>query len=134
MSYKSKSVTLTYTAYNADFSESTEMALDVPAKNVMCDRCDGEGSVDNPAFSNGITSSDREEMGESEFRRYMSGAFDVVCPCCRGSRIVLQADVRSMSMAQKRFAVRARQDQILNEECAREDADIRSKEMAHCGY
>lgn len=106
----------------------SEMAyMTVPAKNQMCDCCGGEGKVDNPAFDNGITQSDREEMGEESFQNYMDGMYDVSCPECKGAKIVLVPDVDDCTFAQKRFLVGYRNDLI---EQARDAREARAMERA----
>ena len=58
----------------------------------ICDCCRGEGRVDHPAFANGITSSEWQEMAhdwdnEGEMnaqQRYMRGDYDVPCVECGG--------------------------------------------------
>lgn len=86
-----------------------EVSIMVPSKNQMCDVCEGNGMIDNPAFSNGITQSDREDMGEEDFQSYMDGRYDVRCDCCGGNRVIQVMDVSRMTYEQKRFAVKVRQ-------------------------
>jgi DnaJ-class molecular chaperone len=52
---------------------------------VICHKCRGEGKMDNPAFSNGFSSSEWMEE-DADFREdYMSGFYDVTCSECKGS-------------------------------------------------
>lgn len=97
---------ITYEKYEND--DFIEVSFYVPAKNEVCGECEGEGKVDHPAFSNGITQSEREEMGEEDFQSYMDGRYDVVCPCCKGMRVIQVPDVYQMSWKQKRDCVLAR--------------------------
>lgn len=108
-----------------------EVRMTIPAKNALCDCCGGEGRVDNPAFSNGITQSDREEMGEEAFENYMSGMYDVACPECKGAKVVLVPDVSDCTFAQKRFLVGYYKDQKEQAEAAREAAALH---RAECWY
>jgi hypothetical protein len=55
---------------------------------IRCPICLGNGKIDNPAFSNGITESERDEMGDESFQNYVSGVYDVKCPCCQGLKMV----------------------------------------------
>jgi hypothetical protein len=55
----------------------------------ICSCCKGYGTTDNPAFSNGITASEADELGEDFMDSYMSGEMDVACKCCNGSGKVL---------------------------------------------
>lgn len=65
--------------------EATFAERHVPGKWEICERCGGHGKHDHPAFSNGITESDREEMGEDSFHGYIRGDYDVKCSPCKGS-------------------------------------------------
>lgn len=98
--------------------------VEVPAINIVCGTCEGEGRVDHPAFSNGITSSEWADMTDDEQGRYMGGAYDVTCPECKGRRVLRVPDVSRMTFAQKRAAVYTRQaaraEQEVAAECAAE--------------
>lgn len=69
-------------------AEGWEQTYTLPAKLALCERCNGEGKHDHPAFSNGITSSewDGPEWDDSR-EAYMRGAYDVICEVCRGERV-----------------------------------------------
>lgn len=73
-------------------SNRTDREYDLPACWTICQQCDGDGVHDHPAFSNGITSSERDEWTDEEFDRYLDGAYDVRCDCCKGSGRVLSVD------------------------------------------
>jgi hypothetical protein len=61
-------------------SEGEEVTLDVPFKWEICDRCDGKGQHDNPAFSDGISGEEwNNEWDDEERESYMRGAYDVRC-------------------------------------------------------
>lgn len=97
---------------------------------IICTSCEGNGKVDNPAFSNGFTSSEWAEMqsdmdpGEetSAADRYMSGFYDVPCPTCKTSGKIQVPDVSAMTFAEKRVFVAARREQREAAEYARESA------------
>ncbi|WP_413460703.1 hypothetical protein [Herbaspirillum huttiense] len=80
----------------------------------ICGCCEGHGSVDHPAFSNGFTSQEWADMqndfdehdGSTAADRYLRGDYDVLCLVCHGSGKVRVADVSKMSFAQKRGYVR----------------------------
>ncbi len=76
-----------------------EVAL--PSRYVVCDRCEGKGVHDHPAFSNGITGEEWHEMDEDDRDNYMRGAYDVRCSACNGKRVVLVADEARMNPKQK---------------------------------
>ena len=60
-----------------------------PAKAEVCPQCHGKGSTVNPAIDgNGLGAEDFAE--DPDFAEaYVSGAYDVICCCCGGCRIVL---------------------------------------------
>jgi len=71
--------------------EGWEVEFEIPAKYEVCDRCNGRGKHDHPAFSNGLTQSDFDE--DPDFREeYMRGRYDVPCSECHGLRVVLVPD------------------------------------------
>lgn len=84
--------------------------------NAICPTCDGEGKVEHHAFENGITQSEREEMGEDEFRSYMRGDYDQPCPQCKCSGIVVVPNQDAMSTKQADFYALWIQEQIDLEE------------------
>ena len=70
----------------------------VESKYEVCGRCQGEGTVVNPAF-NGITANDifdSHGYDSDEFFEDMgSGMYDVICPECHGKRVVTKEDIES---------------------------------------
>ncbi|HHL0959059.1 TPA: hypothetical protein ACQVH3_003812 [Serratia marcescens] len=93
-------------------------------KWVICNYCEGHGKVDNPAFSNGITSSEWGEWSDEDRESYMSGLYDVPCPNCSGSGKVKAPNVGSMTFAEKRELVKqlieAREEEEFLRQCAHE--------------
>ena len=81
-----------------------------PSKMVICPRCEGRGSHDHPAFSNGITSSEWNgpDWDDESRETYLSGGYDVSCSECAGLRVVAVPDVRRCSWAQRRALVEHR--------------------------
>lgn len=73
-------------------AEGWEEEVDLPAKWEICPRCDGDGTHDHPAFSNGITSDEWAEWGDEDRETYMCGGYDVHCEECKGSGTVLVVD------------------------------------------
>lgn len=75
-----------------------------PAKNIVCPRCDGEGTHTNPSIDgNGLTASDINELmfdDDSFLDNYFGGVYDVSCEQCNGSRIVLALDEDRATEAQ----------------------------------
>ena len=69
----------------------------LPARRVLCSRCNGDGKVDHSAFSNGITASEWSEWGDEDRGAYLSGVYDVKCPECEGRRWILEPDEEHMT-------------------------------------
>ncbi len=79
---------------DAEDDDLYEREFLVPALAVVCGRCDGRGTHDHEAFSNGITSSewDGPDWDEESREAYMRGAYDVRCTECEGKRVQLVPD------------------------------------------
>lgn len=88
---------------------------------IICPCCEGNGKVDNPAFSNGITQSERIEMGE-DFDTYMSGAYDVPCTDCNSTGKVQVPNIDMMTFAEKRVLAEQRRQARWKAEAARIEA------------
>jgi hypothetical protein len=91
-----------------------------PMKWVICEHCNGNAKVENPAFSNGFTSSEWADMDQDGRDSYMRGDYDVRCEPCSATGKVLVPDVSRMTFAQKREYV------IERRERAEEAADLRA--------
>jgi DnaJ-class molecular chaperone len=74
----------------------------------ICPHCDGHGKRDNPAFSNGITSSEWAEWDCDERETYLSGAYDVVCRDCDGTGKVAEPIISRLTFTEKRALVEQR--------------------------
>lgn len=63
-------------------------------ERMKCERCDGYGTVGNPAFDGMSVSQMREEDGDEETDNFLAeytkrgGIYDIMCPCCKGEKIV----------------------------------------------
>lgn len=75
-----------------DTDSSEFLTLTIPAKFVVCDRCEGVGSHTNPNVDgNGISAEEFEQ--DPEFREnYFSGLYDVACEECKGARVIAVPD------------------------------------------
>lgn len=79
-------------------SEGEEVCVEVPFKWEICTDCYGEGTCDNPAFSNGISGEEwANEWGQDEREAYLSGAYDVRCDVCEGTGKVKAPDLSALS-------------------------------------
>lgn len=108
--------------------------VEIPSRIELCHACEGAGTVDHPAFSNGITSSEWAEMDVESRDNYLSGAYDVQCDCCKGTGRVLVADALRLSFAHRRVLVHARQEQREERAYQREVAAERRYFEAASGY
>ncbi|MGO4801179.1 hypothetical protein ACEN2T_18015 [Pseudomonas sp. W22_MBD1_FP4] len=94
-------------------------------KWIICNCCQGNGKVENPAFSNGFTSSEWHEMHHDEQASYMAGEYDVQCQDCVGLGRVQVPNVAMMTFAEKRLLV-------IERRVAREDARLNAEIDAEC--
>lgn len=69
-------------------AKGNKFELPLPAKRVVCPRCDGSGVHDHPSFSNGVSGLDDPDFAKEYFR----GTYDVRCEECDGKNIVLVVD------------------------------------------
>lgn len=95
-----------------------------PAKYTwqICRRCDGHGKVDNPAFSNGISSEEfYHEWDEDDRENYLSGMYDVACtePGCEGGKVKAPKP-GVLTFAERRQIVREMRRRAWREESRRE--------------
>ncbi|HVC17681.1 MAG TPA: hypothetical protein VNE18_10310 [Rhodanobacter sp.] len=82
---------------------SDDTAYTVPAKFVVCQRCEGRGTHANPSIDgDGLTPEDFDEQGPDFYADYMSGVYDVRCDECVGKRVVLLVDFARMSAVERR--------------------------------
>lgn len=79
--------------------DGDEVEVELPAVFEVCDRCDGKGKHDHPAF-NGFTQEDMDE--DPDFREdYFRGVYDVACTVCHGQRVVAEVAERELNAEQK---------------------------------
>ena len=105
-----------FTLFNDD---GAELEISLPAKFVLCQRCEGRGTHVNPNIDgNGISREDFDadpDFAES----YMRGDYDQTCSVCRGEKVVSVVDRKRLTPAQKRQLAKHEKQQA---EWAREDA------------
>jgi hypothetical protein len=91
---------MTLTFWSAD---GEEISVEVSTHWAICPCCEGEGRVDNPAFSNGISGEEwANEWDEDEREAYMSGAYDVRCDECGGSGKVREPNLSSLTEEERK--------------------------------
>ena len=67
----------------------------------LCPRCQGRGSVGNPAFDGMSTSQLYDEMSPDEADEFLreytkeGGVYDIPCPCCGGRRVATKKEIKS---------------------------------------
>lgn len=82
--------TIKFMLIEEETGDEIEVAL--PAKNVVCSRCDGEGKHVNPAVDgNGISQEEFDQDPDFE-EAYRSGRYDVQCLECKGNKVVKEVD------------------------------------------
>ena len=95
---------ITITIFNDE--DDSEVEYSLPAKNEVCDRCEGTGYHLTPSIGEHAYSSeefyeafDDEEDREQYFKR--GGIYDVVCYTCKGKNVVLVVDESRLDINQK---------------------------------
>lgn len=77
---------------------------------VICHVCEGHGMMDNPAFSNGFTSSELNDMEPEERDMILDGAYDVPCTHCGATGKVRVPNMAALTFAEKRELVEERRN------------------------
>lgn len=117
--------TITITVIDENTDASVSHAL--PAVWEICYNCDGNGTVDHPAFSNGISQEDFDE--DPEFREdYFAGRYDVRCPHCKGSGKMLAVNEDALNENQRKVFAVWHSQMAEKARYEREDAAIRRAE------
>jgi hypothetical protein len=94
----------------------------IPARYVVCWRCQGTGVHDHEAFADGFNGT--EEWCDDDFLAdYVAGAYDVPCSVCDGERVVLEPDPERCTPEQ--LATYEAHEQALAEIAAEETAERR---------
>ena len=75
------------------FLEEQERELN---ERIKCERCDGYGTVANPAFDGMSVDQMRDENGYEETEEFLAeytkrgGIYDIMCPCCKGEKVITE--------------------------------------------
>lgn len=111
--------------------DGEEIDHQLPAKWVVCSRCNGAGRHVNPSIDgNGLTREDFDADPDFE-EAYFSGAYDVTCYACEGRTTVEQVDFDRLTFADRRVLVRHRRSQ---REIARDSYAERYVRMMEGGW
>lgn len=76
-----------------EYLQNEERTLD---ERIKCERCDGHGTIANPAFDGMSVSSMQEENGYEETEEFLreytkrGGIYDVICPSCKGAKVITE--------------------------------------------
>lgn len=89
----------------------------LPAKRIVCPRCNGTGVHDHESFSDGLTGSEIDSMEPDVWNSYIMGDYDVTCEECHGSNVVDVLDWDKLSPKMQEAVQRAVDQQ------ARDDAE-----------
>lgn len=105
-----------------------DVETEIPVKHVRCERCDGRGTHDHPAFENGISADEWNgpDWDDDSREGYMSGRYDVRCSECDGARFVATPNLSGLPKD-----VRERVAEYLNDIA---DAEAESRHAAKMGY
>jgi DnaJ-class molecular chaperone len=100
---------------------------ELPAKNAVCNDCEGFGMVLNPSMrGHCYTQEEFNEFSEDEREAYFTrgGMYDVECPTCKGNKVILVID--RDGLRKDHAAIVKRYDADVNQRAreAREEAAI----------
>ena len=102
-------------------------------KWVICYCCEGHGHVDNPAFTQGFTSSEWHDKDPDEQDAYMAGVYDVQCVSCKGLGRIREPDISAMNFSEKRLLViELKEGRAEARAKAEIDAEIRAERAMGC--
>jgi hypothetical protein len=85
--------------------DGNEVTMDLPSHKVVCDDCEGEGTVLCSGMRYHCYSEEEfyasfdEEEREEYFRR--GGRYDVTCPTCKGKNVVDAVNIDACTPEQK---------------------------------
>lgn len=81
--------------------EGCETEVTFPARYVVCHACEGSGKVLVEGLR-GVAFTQEDFAEDPDFLpSMMAGAYDVMCPTCKGANVVLEGDPERMTRDQK---------------------------------
>lgn len=124
-------ITITYT--NPDDEEVEET---LPAHNVVCDRCNGNGThlrggLEGAAYTMEQFHEAFDEEDRAEYARY-GGKYDETCRTCKGKNVVMVVDEDACVSDKDKRVLQEYNDYM--DTVAAIDADDRAIMRAECGY
>jgi len=88
-----------------------EVTAELPAKNEVCDKCEGHGTHLNPSIGEHAYSAEEfhesfdDEQAEEYFKR--GGMYDVTCSVCKGKNVVLVVDSSQCTTPEQKETLKA---------------------------
>lgn len=83
--------------------QGEEQEVELPAKNVVCHRCEGYGTHLNPSIGQHAYTSEEfnESFDEEEAEQYFTrgGIYDVSCEECHGNKVIAEVDEQACDPA-----------------------------------
>lgn len=89
--------------------------VSLPAKRIVCDRCEGTGSHVNPSIDGNGISLDEFDRDPDFKEAYLSGHFDVTCEECKGENVLDVVDIETLSDKMKARYYRAKETKHRND-------------------
>jgi predicted methyltransferase len=91
--------------------KGNQFEIMLPAKRIVCPRCNGTGSHVNPAIDgNGLSADDLDQ--DPDFNEaYFRGDYDVRCEECKGENVVLELDYEALTPKMQERVCRAEREE-----------------------
>jgi len=119
-------------SFTYEFKSGKVLTKDLPMRNEVCGRCDGEGTHLRPGME-GRAYSWEEFQDDPEFEEgYFGGRYDVVCDDCHGRNVMPVVDEEALTHSQARFWSQV--CRVSYEQAEREAADRMQTFMENGGY
>jgi hypothetical protein len=111
--------------------DGDEIELTLPAKNEVCDRCEGHGTHLNPSIGEHAYTPEEfedsfDEEGREEYFKH-GGIYDVACEVCKGNKVVPVVNEDALNDEEKKEYA---EFQKVQEKRWEEEADMRAEEAA----
>lgn len=114
------------------FNDDSEDSHELPAKYVVCGRCDGHGTHLTPSIGEHAYSAEEfnESFDDEEAQEYCTrgGCYDIQCLRCKGNKVISVVDEDRLSEDQKKIYELWIKQENERERSEREDAAMRRAE------